>query len=80
VRQASGIVAARDLWRRVAPVHDALLRSAREVDRLSRLRRAAGLPARDLDTTLLRRGYWTAFCACRARAIAEPESAPPAAA
>jgi GT2 family glycosyltransferase len=70
------VAEAPELWRRIAPVHEQLLRSARELDRLSALRRAAGLPLRDSESTLARRGYWTAFRTCRARAIAEPGSHP----
>ncbi len=61
------VTGASALWGRVAPVHEALLRSARELDRIARMRTGAGLPVRDADATLVRRGYWTALQICRAR-------------
>jgi hypothetical protein len=78
--RSAAVAGAREQWKRIAPVYAALLRSARELDRLSRLRRSAGLGVRDVDMTLVRRGYWTAFRSCRIRATAEPDAPPPSSA
>ncbi len=71
VRQWAAVAAARTLWHKVAPTYEALLRSARELDRAVRLRRQAGLTVDSWDLTLLHRGYWTAFRAARAKGIVD---------
>jgi glycosyltransferase involved in cell wall biosynthesis len=69
---------ARRLWSEVAPAHEALLRSARELDRIARLRGAAGLRIDSWDLALLHRGYWTALRASRARGVADALAREPA--
>jgi len=71
VPRMADVALAPAVWGRVAPVHEALIRSARELDRIVRLRRAAGVAVWDSDVTLLRRGYWATFRALRAKAIVE---------
>ncbi|WP_242394197.1 glycosyltransferase [Anaeromyxobacter oryzisoli] len=61
LRRWAGIAASEDLWAKVKDVHRQLVRSALELDRLARLRSAAGLPMEPWDVALLHRGYWTAL-------------------
>jgi glycosyltransferase involved in cell wall biosynthesis len=57
------------LWSTVGLAHEALVRSARELDRLVRLRRELGLEVTSREVTLLERGYWTAFRTSRLAGI-----------
>ncbi len=70
VREKTEIADAEAAWQRVGPVHDALVRSARELDRIVRLRTGAGLAVGDGDWPLVERGYWAALRACKLAGIA----------
>lgn len=65
---AAGVAEA---WREIEPVHGAMLRSARELDRLVRLRREHGAPEEEGDRALLHRSYWAAFQASRVKGAVE---------
>jgi hypothetical protein len=58
-------------WRRIAPMGDLVVRSARELDRLVRVREAERLPIDELERALLYRSYSAALAASRAKGIAE---------
>lgn len=61
VQQWCGVARAAPLWRKVALAYPAIVRSARELDRLVRLRGEAGLARDPSELALLHRAYWTAF-------------------
>jgi hypothetical protein len=71
VRGWADVAEAADAWRKVGPVYDAVVRSARELDRLVRMRLGERLPVEDLDLALLHRSYWGAFRASRVKGIVE---------
>lgn len=64
-----------EAWRAVEPAYDAILRSARELDRIVRTRMAEGLPVDELDLALLHRSYWAALDASEARGMVEEAGA-----
>ncbi len=71
LRQWAGIAAAGETWRDVAAAYDTILRSARELDRIVRMRQEQRLPVDSLDLSLLHRSYWAAFRASRAKGIVD---------
>jgi len=75
VQRWTEVSGAGPLWRKIAPVFDVLLRSAREMDRIVGLRREAGLTLGEHEMTLLGRSYWTAFRACKMKGMADRAAA-----
>ena len=70
VRRWTEVESAQTEWGVVAPVADALLRSARRVDEAFRLKMALGL-AGDVDRRVLYDTYWTAFRVSKIHGIVE---------
>jgi GT2 family glycosyltransferase len=58
-------------WREIEPVYDAILRSARLLEKAVVLKAELGLPLNDGELELLHRGYWSAFRAAKIRGIIE---------
>jgi hypothetical protein len=75
-RQLADVAGAAAAWRGLAPLQHEILRSARELDRLVRLRDEEGLPADPHDLALLQRSYLAAFGASRLQGIVEGETRP----
>lgn len=71
VQRWTEVPEAGEAWRQAAPAYDGMVRSARELDRIVRTRREAGLPVSPLDLALLHRSYWAAFRASKAKGIVE---------
>lgn len=67
----SGAKGASDAWRELAPAYDAIVRSARELDRIARLRDRHGMPLEDSERALLHRSYWAAFRASELKGLLE---------
>jgi glycosyltransferase involved in cell wall biosynthesis len=74
LRRWAGIAASEELWAKVKDGHRQLVRSALELDRLARLRSAAGLPMEPWDVALLHRGYWTALRIAQAQGTVTGEA------
>ncbi len=74
VRALAGVAGAAQAWAQASPVEGVALRSARELDRLVRLRREEGLEVEAQDLALLERSYRAVFAASRARGVAEAEA------
>jgi GT2 family glycosyltransferase len=70
VRAWAGVDRADSLWAEVAPRYDAILRSGRELDRMARQRRAAGLQPGPEERQWLLDGYRAAFRASRLKGLA----------
>ena len=68
------IVKAEELWGKIEPVYDAIVRSARELDRIVNLRIASGFIIDDLTEILLHRAYRVAFEASKLKGIMEGKS------
>jgi hypothetical protein len=73
-RRLADVAGAAAAWRGLTPVHEEILRSARELDRLVRLRDEEGLPADPHDLALLERSYLAAFRASRIQGVVEGEA------
>lgn len=73
VREWAGLSAAGEAWRELAPAYEAILRSARELDRAARARLAEGLPVGGEEHALLHRSYLAAFRASVARGVSGAE-------
>jgi hypothetical protein len=58
-------------WRTAGPAYEGMVRSARELDRLVRMRRESGLPVGAFDESLLHRSYWAAFRASKVKGIVD---------
>jgi hypothetical protein len=58
-------------WRETEPVYDAVLRSARLLDKAVAFKAELGLPVEDGERELLHRAYWSAFRAAKNRGIIE---------
>jgi hypothetical protein len=84
--EASG---ARERWQEMAPRFDAIMASARELDKIGRLRLQNGFAMDEETTRLVHQGYWQSFRACKLKGFidaqeqSEPEktvrTVPPAA-
>jgi glycosyltransferase involved in cell wall biosynthesis len=61
-------------WRELGPAYDSIVRSARELDHLVRVRQQEGLPVGAAELSLLHRSYRAAFHASRVRGIVEKAS------
>jgi hypothetical protein len=77
VQRWAGVADAAALWRKVAPAYSALVRSARELDRIVRLRGEAQLAVDPSELSLLHRAYWAVFGATTARGVVEGARKPP---
>jgi glycosyltransferase involved in cell wall biosynthesis len=75
VEAFAGVAAAAEVWRELGPEHDAIVRSAVELDRLARARADAALPFDAREVALLDRAYLAALEASRARGATEARSA-----
>jgi glycosyltransferase involved in cell wall biosynthesis len=71
LRRWTEVREAGESWRRFGPAYDLLLRSARELDRLVRLRLEARFVIDPADTALLHRSYSAAFRASKVKGIVE---------
>jgi len=71
VQRWAGIAAAGETWRDVAAAYDPIVRSARELDRVVRMRQDRQLPVDRLDLSLLHRSYWAAFRASKAKGVVD---------
>lgn len=63
----TGASDAAERWRELGPAYDAIVRSARELDRIARAREEAALPLEPVELALLHRSYSAAFEASRAK-------------
>jgi glycosyltransferase involved in cell wall biosynthesis len=71
VQRWTEVPGAGEAWRRLGPVYDLLCRSARELDRVARMRLEEGLGLDGRDAALLYRAYWAALQASRVKGIVE---------
>jgi GT2 family glycosyltransferase len=71
VQQWDELNGAEDQWQKIDRVHDALVRSARNLDLIARQRQNSNLPLDHLEEMVLSRGYLTAFRACKLEGIHE---------
>lgn len=71
VQRFTGVSGAEEAWRRIGPAYELLKRSGRELDRVARMRLAAGFGVDPSDATLLYRAYWAAFHASRLKGTVE---------
>jgi glycosyltransferase involved in cell wall biosynthesis len=62
---------ATDRWLRIRPAFEVVIASGRALDRVARMRQAAGLPLDPADAALLNRGYRAAFRAFRLKGLVE---------
>jgi Glycosyl transferase family 2 len=69
VQNWTEMVGAEQEWQRIEPVYEAVLRSARELDRIANLKLELGLELDDITTDLLHRAYRNAFRACKLKGI-----------
>jgi glycosyltransferase involved in cell wall biosynthesis len=74
VRDWADVAEAADAWRTVGPAYDAVVRSARELDHLVRMRLDERLPVDDFDMALLHRSYWAALRTSRVKGIVDASS------
>lgn len=65
---------AQERWRELGPVYPLILRSARELDRMARVRRAEGLPLDAHELSLLHRSYRAALAASQVKARVDATS------
>jgi len=65
------VTEAESLWEKIEPVYDAIVRSARELDRIANIRIDSGFGVDGLTEALLHRGYRAAFQACKFKGILE---------
>jgi glycosyltransferase involved in cell wall biosynthesis/predicted O-methyltransferase YrrM len=70
---------AQEAWCRIEPVHELVLRSGRELDRIVRQRKEVGIGVGACDLELLHRGYYAAFRASKLKGIVEKAAEPPTA-
>ncbi|MGB7947212.1 MAG: glycosyltransferase family A protein [Candidatus Binatia bacterium] len=69
VQKWAEMVGAEEEWQRIEKVYEAVVRSARELDRIVNLKLDLGLELDDLTIDLLHRAYRNAFRACKLRGI-----------
>jgi hypothetical protein len=69
VQKWTEMIGAEEEWRRIETVYDAVIRSARELDRIANLKLKLGLDLDDITTDLLHRAYRNAFRACKLKGI-----------
>ena len=71
VQKWAEVLGAEEEWQKVGAVYHAILRSARELDRIANLRLQLGLGLDDVTQALLHRAYFDAFRACKLKGICE---------
>ncbi|MGN6734620.1 MAG: glycosyltransferase family 2 protein, partial [Candidatus Binatia bacterium] len=69
VQKWTEMIGAEEEWQRIEPVYEAVIRSARELDRIANLKIELGLELDDVTLDLLHRAYRNAFRACKLRGI-----------
>ena len=69
VQKWTEMIGAEEEWRSIETVYDAVIRSARELDRIANLKLELGLDLDDITTDLLHRAYRNAFRACKLKGI-----------
>jgi hypothetical protein len=69
VQNWTEMISAEEEWRRIEKVYEAVIRSARELDRIANLKLELGLDLDDISTDLLHRAYRNAFKACKLKGI-----------
>jgi hypothetical protein len=63
------MIGAEEEWQRIEKVYAAVIRSARELDRIANLKLDLGLELHHITTDLLHRAYRNAFRACKIKGI-----------
>ena len=63
------MIGAEEEWQKIETVYKAVIRSARELDRIANLKLELGLELDDMTTDLLHRAYRNAFRACKLKGI-----------
>lgn len=71
VQRWTEVAQAEAVWPGIAPVYDALVQSARHLDRLATRKEESGFPLEEADTRWLHHGYRTACRAAKMRGIIE---------
>jgi glycosyltransferase involved in cell wall biosynthesis len=71
IQRWTEIAKAEGLWGKIEPVYDAIIRSARELDRITNLKIASGFGIDNLTEILLHRAYRAAFEASKFKGIME---------
>ena len=69
VQKWTEMLGAEEEWKRIEPVYEPVLRSARELDRIANLKLELGLELDDVTVELLHRAYQNAFRACKLKGI-----------
>jgi hypothetical protein len=69
VQNLTEMIGAEEKWQRIETVYEAVMRSARELDRIANLKLELGLELDDMTTDLLHRAYRNAFKACKLKGI-----------
>src|SRR5262245_20594670 len=63
------MIGAEEEWQKIETVYEAIIRSARELDRIANLKLELGLELDDMTTELLHRAYRNAFRGCKLKGI-----------
>lgn len=71
LRRWTEVPGAGESWRRFGAAYDAVVRSARELDRIVRMRTELGMAVDENDVALLHRSYGAALLASRTKGIVE---------
>ena len=69
VQKWTEMIGAEEEWQRIEKVYEAVVRSARELDRIANLKLDLGLELDDVTRDLLHRAYRNAFRACKLKGI-----------
>ena len=69
VQKWTEMIGAEEEWQRIEKVYEAVVRSARELDRIANLKLDLGLELDDMTRDLLHRAYRNAFRACKFKGI-----------
>ena len=69
VQNWTEMIGAEQEWQRIEKVYEAVIRSARELDRIANLKLELGLELDDVTIDLLHRAYRNAFKACKLKGI-----------
>ena len=69
VQKWTEMIGAEEEWQRIEKVYEAVIRSARELDRIANLKLELGLELDDVTIDLLHRAYRNAFKACKLKGI-----------
>jgi glycosyltransferase involved in cell wall biosynthesis len=76
VRRWAEVIEAERAWPDIAPVYEALLHSARELDRMARLKGELGFQLEASETECVHRAYWLACRAAKFKGIEEARRRP----